>query len=92
MLAFLQENVIPELPLRDWTNSAEEYITNTFEGTFNLLQTGLESLVSAFEQAMLFPPELVMVAILTLIALLLAGWRVAIFALIGFVLIISLGL
>ena len=92
MLAFLQENVIPELPLRDWTNSAEERITDTFEGTFNLLQTGLESLVSAVEEVMLFPPELVMVAILTLIALLLAGWRAAIFALVGFLLIISLGL
>ena len=92
MLAFLQENVVPELPLRDWTNSAEEYITSTFSGLFDVVQSSLESLVGVFEEVMLFPPELVMVGILALIAYFLAGWRVAIFAAIGFLLMISLGL
>ncbi len=64
MLAFLQENLIPEIPLEDWTNSVEEYITSTFGGFFDLAKDGLEGLVDVFEAILLFPPELVMVGII----------------------------
>ena len=92
MLAFLQENLIPEIPLEDWTNSVEEYITSTFGGFFDLAKDGLEGLVDVFEAVLLFPPELVMVGILSLIAFFIAGWRVALFSLNGFLLIISMRL
>ena len=92
MLAFLQEELIPELPLEDWTNSAEDFVTSTFAGFFDIVKEGMEGLVDVFEAIMLFPPELVMVGILSLIALLVAGWRVAVFSVLGFVLIISMRL
>jgi glycine betaine/proline transport system permease protein len=92
MLAFLQENLIPEIPLEDWTNTAEEYITDTFGNFFDFAKTGLENLVDIFEAILLFPPELVMVGILSLIAFFIAGWRVAVFSVIGFLLIIGLRL
>ena len=92
MLAFLQENLIPEIPLEDWTNTAEEYITDSFGNFFDFAKTGLENLVDVFEAVLLFPPELVMVGILSLIAYFIAGWRVAVFSVIGFLLIIGLRL
>lgn len=92
MLAFLQENVIPEVPLEDWTNSASEYITDTFEGFFDIVQDGLGGIVDVSVAVLLFPPELVMVGILSLIAYFIAGWRVAVFSVLGFLLIISLRL
>jgi glycine betaine/proline transport system permease protein len=92
MLAFLQENLIPEIPLEDWTNTAEEYITDSFGSFFDFAKTGLENLVDVFEAILIFPPELVMVGILSLIAFFIAGWRVAVFSVIGFLLIIGLRL
>jgi len=92
MLAFLQENLIPEVPLEDWTNSASEYITDTFEGFFDIVQDGLGGIVDVSVAVLLFPPELVMVGILSLIAYFIAGWRVAVFSVLGFLLIISLRL
>src|SRR5215204_3318558 len=92
MLAFLQENLIPEIPLEDWTNTAEEYITDSFGSFFDFAKSGLENLVDVFEAILLFPPELVMVGILSLIAFFIAGWRVAVFSVIGFLLIIGLRL
>jgi glycine betaine/proline transport system permease protein len=92
MLAFLQENLIPELPLEDWTNTGEEYITDTFGRFFDVAKDGLQGLVEVFEAVLLFPPELVMVGILSLIAYFIAGWRVAVFSVIGFLLILSLRL
>jgi glycine betaine/proline transport system permease protein len=92
MLAFLQTDVVPKLPLADWTDSVVEWITNTFEWFFDPLKEIIDVSVGSLEAAFTTLPALLMVAILTVIAFFLAGWRVALFTVLGLLLIISLDL
>jgi glycine betaine/proline transport system permease protein len=92
MLAFLQSELIPSIPLADWTESGVDWITDTFEGVFDVLSSVIDFVVGSLESLLLSPPSLVMVAILGVIALVLAGWRVALFTVLGLVFVISLDL
>ena len=92
MLAFLQQNVVPKIPLEDWTKSFVSYVESNFRGLFDVVRGAIKLLVNVFEAILAAPPELVMVAVLAAIALFLAGWRVAVFSVLGFLLILSLGL
>src|SRR5215208_1331542 len=92
MLAFLQSELIPSIPLAEWTESAVDWITDTFDGAFDVLSSVIDAVVGSLEYVLLAPPALLMVAILAVIALLLAGWRVALFTALGLVFVISLDL
>ena len=92
MLAFLQSELIPTIPLADWTESGVDWITDTFDGAFDVLDSAIDLVVGSLEYVLLVPPALLMVAILGVIAFLLAGWRVALFTVLGLVFVISLNL
>src|SRR3712207_4087121 len=92
MLAFLQTELIPKIPLAEWTESGVDWITDTFDGAFDLLDTTIDVIIGSLEFLLLSPPALLMVAILGVIAFLLAGWRVALFPLLGLLFLISLDL
>ena len=92
MLAFLQTELIPKIPLAEWTESGVDWITDTFDGAFDLLDSAIDLVIGSLEVVLLTPPALLMVAILTVIAFLLAGWRVALFTVLGLLFIISLDL
>jgi glycine betaine/proline transport system permease protein len=92
MLALLQSELVPQIPLAEWTESWVDWITDNFEWFFEPLDSVIDLVVGSLESVLLAPPALVMVAILGVIALLLAGWRVGLFTVLGLVFIISLGL
>jgi glycine betaine/proline transport system permease protein len=92
MLAFLQSELIPSIPLAEWTESAVDWITDTFDRAFDVLSSVIDAVVGSLEYVLLASPSLLMVAILAVIALLLAGWRVALFTALGLVFVISLDL
>jgi glycine betaine/proline transport system permease protein len=92
MLAFLQSELVPTIPLAEWTESGVEWITDNFDGAFDLLSSAIDLIVGSMEYILLAPPALLMVAILGVIAFLLAGWRVALFTALGLVFVISLDL
>jgi glycine betaine/proline transport system permease protein len=92
MLAFLQTDLIPKIPLAEWTDSAVDWITDTFEWFFDPLKDVIETIVGALEATFTTLPALLMVAILTVIAFFLAGWRVALFTVLGLLFVISLNL
>jgi glycine betaine/proline transport system permease protein len=92
MLAFLQSELVPSIPLADWTETGVEWITDNFDGAFDVLDSAIDLVVGSLEYVLLAPPALVMVAILGVIAFLLAGWRVALFTMLGLVFVISLNL
>jgi glycine betaine/proline transport system permease protein len=87
-----QTELIPQIPLADWTNSAEEWITETFEWFFEPLKDLIVAVVGSLEFVFTALPALLMVVVLAVIAFLLAGWRVGVFTGVGLLLIISLGL
>jgi glycine betaine/proline transport system permease protein len=92
MLALLQTELVPKIPLAEWTESGVDWITDTFDGAFDLLDTAIDLVIGTLEFVLLSPPALVMVVILGVIALLLAGWRVALFTVLGLLFVISLDL
>ena len=92
MLAFLQSELVPSIPLAEWTETAVDWITDNFEWFFEPLDSAIDLVVSSLEYVLLAPPALLMVAILGVIAFLLAGWRVALFTALGLVFVISLDL
>lgn len=87
-----QTQLIPSLPLDDWTNSMVGWITETLEPITEPLDSLIEGAVGGLAFVLTYPPELVMIVLLAAIAFLLAGWRVALFTALGLVFIISLGL
>ena len=87
-----QAEFIPRIPLAEWTTRAVDWITETFEWLFEPLKEVIGTFVGALEAAFTALPALLMVAVLAAIAFFLAGWRVALFTLLGLVFVISLDL
>lgn len=94
MLSFLQDNLVPKLPLEQWTESIVDYVTETqaVEDTFDVIKDGIRLFVDVFEAVLTAPPPLLMVVVFAAIAFFFSGWRVAVFSVFGFLLLISLGL
>src|SRR5215204_5782385 len=77
MLAFLQSELVPSIPLAEWTESAVDWITDNFEWFFDPLDSVIDLVVGSLEYILLASPALLMVAILGVIAFLLSSWRLA---------------
>jgi glycine betaine/proline transport system permease protein len=92
MMALLQTDLIPKIPLAERTESAVDWITETFEWFFEPLDAAIDAVVGSLELALLTPPALLTVAILGAIAFFLASWRIALFTVLGLLFIISLDL
>lgn len=88
----IHAGVVPTMPLDDWTRTAVDWLYSNLQGFFNALNGVLEAIVGGLQFALTAPPTLVMVALLTVLALALAGWRVALFTVVGLLLIVSLEL
>lgn len=94
MLAFLQQDLVPKIPLDDWTDRFVDYIKDIeiIDEFFDLVTDGIKGVVGVLEAVLTAPPELLMVGIFTAIAFFLSGWRIALFSVVGFLLLISFGL
>jgi glycine betaine/proline transport system permease protein len=92
MLAFLQTELVPKIPLAEWTESGVDWITYTFDEFFDLLDGAIDAVVGSLEYALTAPPALLTIAVLGVIAFFLAGWRVALFTVLGLLFVISLNL
>ena len=88
----MQAEFIPRIPLDAWTESAVNWITDTFGWIFNPLDVLLETVVGLLGFILTAPPALATIAVLTVIAYLMANWRVALFTTLGLLLMISLDL
>jgi len=87
-----QTEIIPRIPLDEWANSVVGWITEKLEPITEPLDAVIEGGVGGLAFLLTAPPELVIIVLLAAIAYLLAGWRVALFTVLGLVFIISLGL
>lgn len=92
MMALLQSKFVPKTPLADWTNAAVGWFTINFGGFFDILKGVINGVVGGIAFALTWPPPLVMVVILAVIAYFLSGWRMALFSLVGLTFLISLQL
>ena len=94
MLAFLQQDLVPKIPLDNCTDRFVDYIKDieVLDEFFEVVTDGIKGVVGALEAVLTAPPELLMVVIFAAIAFFLSGWRIALFSVLGFLLLISFGL
>lgn len=92
MPALLQAEFIPRIPLDSWTESAVDWITQTFSWVFGPLGAFLEAVVGLLGFVLTAPPALLTIAVLTAVAYFMSNWRVALFTVLGLLLMISLDL
>jgi len=92
MVALLQRELIPNIPLEKWVNSAIGWIIGNFGGFFDVLNSVIENVVNSLSALLTSLPALLMIAILAVIAYFLAGWRMTLFTVVGLFFVISLGL
>ncbi|HKJ68276.1 MAG TPA: glycine/betaine ABC transporter, partial [bacterium] len=68
-----------------------DWLTINLEPVFDALSAMLDTIMTGFEGALLFPPTIVTIVLLSLLAWWIAGRGVGIFSLIGLLLIDSMG-
>jgi glycine betaine/proline transport system permease protein len=90
VVALLQS--IPQIPIAKWVNSAISWIIGNFGGAFDVLNSAIEGVVNGLSFLLTVPPTLVMIVILAVIAFFMSGWRIALFTVLGLLLVVSLGL
>ncbi|WP_274361767.1 ABC transporter permease [Paenibacillus thermotolerans] len=83
---------IPRLPLKDWIESLESWLENHFQPLFDVIRTIIGSIVGTFEFVFDVVPAPVLIIMFTIVAYLLGRWKLALFTLVGFLLIWNLQL
>lgn len=84
--------MIPEdfrIPLGTWVESGVDWLTDTFDVVFDLIKTVLLALFDAVELVFAGPPWWLVALVLSVLALWPKGWRLAVGALLGFVLVLG---
>jgi glycine betaine/proline transport system permease protein len=74
----------PRLPVGDWINDFLNWFIDVFQWLLDIINFVLTSLYEILNFLLSSPTYLIMIVILAAIAFLAAGWRVALFTLIGF--------
>ncbi|MDU2240462.1 MAG: proline/glycine betaine ABC transporter permease [Paenibacillus sp.] len=82
---------IPKLPLAEWIESLVDGMERTLGGFFDGLSMVIESIVDFFAGVFLLPHPLLFIAIIGILAYLIGKWQLALFTVIGFLLIDNLG-
>lgn len=80
------------LPVQDWINQGLNWFVGHFRPAFQALRQPVDALLGGVEAALQYPPTLVMIGILSLLAWQLAGARMAVATLISLMVIGLLGI
>ncbi|KIL37373.1 glycine/betaine ABC transporter [Cohnella kolymensis] len=83
---------IPKLPLGDWIETLEDWLTGNFEPLFDFIRAVIGTMVDAIETVLLSVPAIVLIILFSILAYWIGKWRIALFAFIGLMLIDNLGL
>ncbi len=83
---------IPKIPLGEWIESFEDWLTDHAGPVFDFITTVIGSLVDGIETALVSVPAIILILLLTALAYWAGKWKIALFALVGLLLIDNLGL
>lgn len=78
---------VPRLPLGEWVDAAVGWVTTTFRALFTLIKNVLEGAYDGLDLVLSGPPFWIIALALALLALFVKGWKLAVGALVGFVVI-----
>lgn len=80
------------LPVQDWINQGLDWVVLHFRPIFHALRGPVDALLGGVETALVFPPTLVMIAILALLAWQLAGGVLGVATLVSLAVVAMLGI
>ncbi|ULO05646.1 proline/glycine betaine ABC transporter permease [Paenibacillus sp. 19GGS1-52] len=83
---------IPKLPLGQGIEWVENWLTTYFSPFFDLILLVIGGMVNGIEAALIFLPSLILIVLLVALTYWVGKWRLALFALIGLLLIDNMGL
>ncbi|MDK4246953.1 ABC transporter permease [Corynebacterium accolens] len=86
----MDENVIPRIPIGDWTNDGIDWLTDNAKWLFDAFSALMKFLVEGFSEALTSVPAAVMLVIFAVIAWFFRSWRLALGSIIGFVLVLGM--
>jgi ABC-type proline/glycine betaine transport system permease subunit len=84
--------VVPSIPLGEWVADFVSFLRNNLDFVFAAIATFLRELVSGLQWVFNFPPSLVMIALFVALAVWLRGLPFAIYTLLAFLLVDSVGM
>ncbi|WP_453990379.1 ABC transporter permease [Bacillus nitroreducens] len=85
------EGLLPKLPIADWIDGFTDWLVSNFEFLFEGIATGLEGFVEGIVGGLGFIPSILLALILGVIAWKICNWKIALFTIIGLLLIDNLG-
>lgn len=83
---------LPKIPIGQAIEWLEDWLTTYFGPFFDLIHAIIGGMVEGINAALTFPPALVLTLIVAALAYWIGKWRMAVFAIIGLLLIDNLGL
>jgi glycine betaine/proline transport system permease protein len=83
---------IPKLPLGDWIENFEAWLTGNFAPLFDFIRAVIGAMVDGIETVLLAIPTILLIVLITALAYWIGKWRIALFAFIGLMLIDNLEL
>lgn len=85
------DNLFPKLPIADWIDVLIEWLVEHFEPFFEGIATGLEFFVDGIVLGLGYIPVIILALLVSLLAWKVCNWKIALFTLVGLLLIDNLG-
>ncbi|RFB18159.1 proline/glycine betaine ABC transporter permease [Bacillus sp. HNG] len=85
------EGLLPKLPIADWIDVFIDWLVSNFEFLFEGIATGLEGFVEGIVGGLGFVPSILLALIIGVVAWKVCNWKIALFTLVGLLLIDNLG-
>jgi glycine betaine/proline transport system permease protein len=85
------EELLPKLPIANWIDMIIEWLVDHFEPFFEGIASGLEFFVDGIVLGLGIIPTIILAIIISLLAWKVCNWRIALFSLVGLLLIDNLG-
>jgi len=82
---------LPKLPLGQWIESLEDWLTGNLKPLFDAIKAVIGTMVGSLEFVLTTIPSLLLIVLITALAYWIGRWKIALFAFIGLLLIDNLG-
>lgn len=91
MLNNLISAEMPKLPIASWVDTAVDWMSINLEGLFEGISVSIENVVDFFTWIFMLPHPILFIVILAALSYLAGKWKMALFTVLGFLLIWNLG-
>ena len=81
---------VPRIPLGDWFQGVVDWLQGNIGPVFDFIDAAIQGAVTGLSTALIWPPAWLMVLVFTALAWWVRNWRLALFTVLGFGLILSL--